>query len=63
MEMKELITKINELAQKQKTTGLTSDEISERAILRQLYLDNIKAQVKSHLDCVTIVDGNSSLEE
>ena len=46
----ELITRINELAKKQRTTGLSAAEQAEQAALRRVYIDGIKSQVKSQLD-------------
>lgn len=53
---KELITRINELARKQRTTGLTAAEKEEQQRLRAAYLADISAQVKGMLDRVEIVD-------
>ena len=47
---KELIARINVLAQKQKQTGLSDAEKQEQAALRRQYLDGIKAQVRSQID-------------
>jgi uncharacterized protein YnzC (UPF0291/DUF896 family) len=46
----EIISMINELARKQKEGSLTEEEKAEQATLRRLYIDNIKNQVKVHLD-------------
>ena len=56
MEMKELIIRINFLANKKKTVGLTEAEQAEQAEVRRAYLDLIKGQVKATLDRVIIVD-------
>ena len=56
MEIKELLQKINALAAKKKTAGLTPAELAEQALLRREYLDNIKVQLTNQLDCVTVVD-------
>ena len=53
---KELISRINELARKQRTTGLTAAEKEEQQRLRAAYLTDIRAQVKGMLDRVEIVD-------
>ena len=53
---KELIARINELARKQRTTGLTAAEKEEQQRLRTAYLADIRAQVKGMLDRVEIVD-------
>ena len=56
MEMNELIKRINEIAKKKRTVGLTVDEEIEQKKLYREYLDNIRCQVKHHLDNITIVD-------
>ena len=53
---KELIARFNELARKQRTTGLTAAEKEEQQRLRAAYLADIRAQVKGMLDRVEIVD-------
>ena len=53
---KELISRINELARKQRTTGLTAAEKEEQQRLRAAYLADIRAQVKGMLDRVENVD-------
>ena len=44
------IDRINVLARKQRTAGLTAAEQAEQAELRRLYVDCIKDQVKTQLD-------------
>ena len=56
MEMKELIIRINFLANKKKTVGLTEAEQAEQIKVRRAYLDLLKGQVKATLDRVIIVD-------
>jgi len=46
----EKIARINELGRKQKAGQLTEDERTEQAVLRRLYIDTIKNQVKVHFD-------------
>jgi len=46
----EMISRINELGRKQKVGQLTEDERTEQAVLRRLYIDTIKNQVKVHFD-------------
>ncbi|HBS58236.1 MAG TPA: hypothetical protein DEA44_03105 [Firmicutes bacterium] len=53
---KELIERLNFLARKQKTDGLSEEEKSEQQKLRCLYIDCIKGRVKDTLDRVKFVD-------
>ncbi len=50
MDINELITRINELAQKKKIHGLSKEEIAEQAQIRQRYINFIKDQVRSSLE-------------
>lgn len=50
------IQRINELAKKSKTIGLTQEEKHEQQILRQEYIQTFKNDLKSTLDSVVIVD-------
>lgn len=52
----ELIKRINELAAKAKSEGLTPAEEKERAELRKKYLEGIKANFKQQLDNIEVVD-------
>ena len=56
MEMTELIKRINGIAKKKRTGGRTVEEEIEQKKLYREYLDNIRGQVKGHLDNITIVD-------
>ncbi len=49
----EMIARINELSQKQRSIGLTEAEKVEQAVLRRQYIDNIKAQVRSQIETAT----------
>ena len=55
MNMNEVIARINALAAKAKTQGLTADEIAERDKLRRIYIDNVKASLTGQLDNTYIV--------
>jgi uncharacterized protein YnzC (UPF0291/DUF896 family) len=46
----EVISRINELAKKQQENRLTDQERHEQMVLRRLYIDNVKKQVKVQLD-------------
>ena len=50
------IDRINELARKAKTVGLTPEEDAERAELRRLYLAAVKRNLTAQLDNTWIVD-------
>ena len=56
MDMKEVIARINELAAKNKTVGLTDEELVERDKLRRIYIDSYKANLVSQLENTYIVD-------
>ena len=55
-----MIERINWLANKKKTEGLTEDEQIEQKILYREYIDAFKANLKSQLDLIEIVDEESS---
>ena len=55
MEMKEVIARINELAAKNKTVGLTEEELVERDKLRRIYIDSYKASLIGQLENTYIV--------
>lgn len=50
MNMSEVITRINVLAKKAKTDGLTAEETAERDKLRRVYIDSVKANLVGQLD-------------
>ena len=56
MSLNDTIARINELAKKAKTVGLTDEEIVERDKLRRIYIDNVKANLTGQLDNTYIVD-------
>ncbi len=56
MEINALIKRINELAAKKRSTGLTVEEQIEQKELYQEYLGNIRSQLKAQLDNIEIVD-------
>ena len=51
---KQKIDRINELARKKKTVGLTESEVREQAALRREYLDGFRANMESVLAGVVI---------
>ena len=52
----EKIARINELARKAKSEGLTEAEIRERDQLRREYIDSVKANLTAQLDNTWLVD-------
>ncbi len=63
--MKELIKRINELAKKEKTTGLNQEEKEEQQRLRQEYIKVFRGNFKNTLMNVKVVDplGNNVTPE
>ena len=57
------VDRINELARKAKTTGLTEEEKAEQQTLRQEYLDGFKANMQAVLDSVRIQRPDGTLEK
>lgn len=55
---KEKIDRINELAKKKKEEGLTQDESAEQKVLYREYIDAFKANLKSQLEMIEVVDDN-----
>lgn len=56
----ERIARLNELARKSKTEGLTSEEAHEQAQLRQEYLLAIRQSLEAQLDNVYFVEQDGS---
>ena len=59
MEQKK-IDRINELARKAKTEGLTPEETAERAELRARYVTSVRENLRAQLDSVTVVEPDGS---
>ncbi len=58
----EHIDRINELAKKAKSEGLTPEETEERDALRKAYIADFRKSLQAHLDNTYIVDkhGNTT---
>lgn len=56
MSINDTIARINELAKKAKTEGLTPEETAERDRLRRIYIDNVKANLIGQLENTYYVD-------
>ena len=53
---REKINRINELAKKKKTVGLTNEEAKEQEVLRAEYLEKFRESFKKQLDQIEFVD-------
>lgn len=56
MTMEEVIARINELAKKAKSEGLSPEELTERDALRQRYIASVRDNLRAQLDQTYIVD-------
>lgn len=56
----EKIERINELARKKKTVGLTHEELEEQAALRKEYLRDFRASFDSQLQGIIIQNPDGS---
>ena len=54
MPIEDTIRRINELAHKAKTSGLTEEELKEREELRNIYRQNIIGNLRASLDSITV---------
>ena len=54
------IARINELARKQKSVGLTEEEKAEQKVLRVKYIEGFKASLQGQLDSITVVESDGS---
>ena len=52
----EEIARINELAKKKKTEGLTPEEAVEQAKLREEYIEGYRRSVRHHIEGIKVVD-------
>ena len=50
------IERINELARKKKTVGLTPSEQEEQLLLRQEYLEVFRGGMRNHIEGLKVVD-------
>ncbi len=56
-----VLERINELAHKAKSEGLTDDEIKERDALRKEYLANFRSRMRSQLEQIQILEPDGSV--
>ena len=52
----EKIKRINELAKKSRTEGLTDDEKKEQQVLRREYLTQVRKNIKAQLDSIQYIE-------
>ena len=53
---KEQLDRINELARKKRTVGLTEAELAEQKELYKIFLEDFRARLKQQLDNIEIVE-------
>ena len=56
-----LLQRINELAKKKKSVGLTADELAEQKKLYKIYLGEIRTQFDKTLDNVSVKNKDGSV--
>jgi len=61
MNIEEKIKRINELYHKSQAEGLTEEEKAEQAKLRAEYVANIRANLRSQLDNISIQEADGSI--
>ena len=60
MNMDQVIARINALAKKAKSEGLTAEETAERDKLRRIYIESVKANLTGQLDNTYILRPDGS---
>ncbi len=63
MNIEEKIKRINELYHKSQAEGLTEEEKAEQAKLRAEYVANIRANLRSQLDNISIQEADGSITD
>lgn len=58
---KQLLNRINELAHKKKTVGLTAEEQAEQKKLYKIYLGEIRQQFSATLDNVSVEEKDGTV--
>ena len=57
------INRINELARKSKTVGLTDEEKEEQAVLRAEYIKNVRESLRANLNNISILEKDGSVTD
>lgn len=60
MKINEVVSRINELARKAKSEGLTEEELNERDALRRIYIASVRNNLRAQLDNTYIVEPDGS---
>lgn len=60
MKMNEVVSRINELARKAKSEGLTEEELNERDALRKIYIASVRDNLRAQLDNTYVVEKDGS---
>lgn len=58
----EKIARINELAHKKKSVGLTLEELEEQATLRREFLDDVRGNLRAQLNNIDMVNEDGTVE-
>lgn len=61
MDINEVIVRINELYHKSQNEGLTQKEQDEQKKLRQIYIENVRKNLKAQLDNIDIVEKDGTV--
>lgn len=59
--IEETIKRINELARKSKTEGLTPEELQEQQVLRREYIEAFKRNMRGTLNNISIKEADGSI--
>ena len=62
MNMEERIKRINELYHKSQNEGLTDEEKQEQERLRKEYVANVRANLRSQLDSISVENPDGTIE-
>ena len=57
------IDRINELAHKQKSVGLTEEEKIEQAALREEYIESLRESLRANLNNISIKEADGSITD
>lgn len=61
MKIEDLTKRINELYHKSQADGLTEEEKKEQAELRQMYIQNVRANLRGQLNNISIQEEDGTI--